>query len=102
MAAELREIQKRIHDFRKLRGFVMDPQHIYMLLTEEVGEIASELKHEWSPKYQDFSLQRLRDEIADSFVCLCALANQYGIDLEEAVKDKFFEKDADRYGYRDD
>ena len=36
------------------------------------------------------------EEIADVFVILTALASRYDIDLEQAVVEKFLEKDASR------
>ena len=90
------DIQKRISDERTRRGFVKDPIKIAILLSEEVGEIASELKRLWSKNYDDFSEERLTEEIADTFVTLAALANQFDIDIEKAVERKFFGKDANR------
>lgn len=92
----MQELQKEINQTRKKRGFVMDPHQIFALLVEEVGEVSSELKRLWSPNYDDFSIERLRDEIADVQVCLIALANQFDIDIYSSVMDKFFNKDVDR------
>jgi len=38
------ELQKMIHKKREDRGFVMEPIKIFTLLTEEIGEVATELK----------------------------------------------------------
>lgn len=94
--SELADIQARINEVRSQRGFVMDPLKIYTLLNEEVGEVASELKRVWSKNYDDFDKDHLADEIADVFVLLSALASEFNIDLEEAVEEKFFKKDAKR------
>ena len=64
------------------------------MLTEEVGEIASELKPLWSDNYGDFDPARLQDEIADAFVLLSALATRFNIDIETAVTKKSFQKDS--------
>ncbi len=90
------ELQKKISETRTKRGFVTDPIKIHLLLSEEVGEIASELKRLWSQNYDEFSRERLQDEIADTFVLLTALANTFEIDIEQAVINKFFEKDGAR------
>jgi NTP pyrophosphatase (non-canonical NTP hydrolase) len=90
------ELQRRIVQIRAERGFVTDPLKIYILLTEEVGEVSSELQRLWSKNYDDFDTNRLADELADVFVLLTALANAFEIDLEEAVQTKFVEKDAQR------
>ena len=94
--SNLIDIQKRIADEREKRGFVTDPIKIAVLLSEEVGEIASEIKRLWSRNYDEFSVDRLKEEISDTFVILAALANQFDIDIEEAVQEKFFGKDANR------
>ena len=92
----LTELQRRIAAERGKRGFVTDPVKLAVLLTEEVGEIASELKRLWSINYDEFRADQLKDEIADAFVILAALAEQFDIDIEEAVEGKFFGKDAQR------
>ena len=92
----LTNLQKRIARERENRGFVMDPVKLAVLLSEEVGEIASEIKRLWSKNYDHFCADRLEEEIADAFVVLAALANQFDIDMEEAIERKFFHKDAQR------
>ena len=92
--SRLADLQKAVSETRTERGFVNDPVKIHVLLTEEVGEIASEIKRIWSVNYGDFSRDRLQEEIADAFVLLAALATQFDIDIEEAVTDKFFRKDS--------
>ena len=93
---DLTELQERIAEERGKRGFVTDPVKLGVLLTEEVGEIASELKRLWSINYGEFRADRLEDEIADAFVILAALADQFDIDIGKAVEGKFFGKDAQR------
>ena len=92
----LADLQKAISETRAERGFVTDPVKIHLLLTEEVGEIASELKKLWSINYGDFNCHQLQEEIADAFVLLAALATQFDINIEGAVVDKFFRKDRAR------
>ena len=94
--ADWTALQRRITEERGKRGFVTDPVKLGVLLTEEVGEIASELKRLWSKNYDEFRADRLQEEIADAFVILAALADQFDIDIEEAVEAKFFGKDAQR------
>ena len=91
---ELAELQMAIAETREKRGFWTDPLKIHLMLTGEVGEIATELKPLWSDNYGDFDPARLQDEIADAFVLLSALATRFDIDIETAVTDKFFQKDA--------
>ena len=93
---ELAELQQAIAEIRSQRGFVTDPVKIHLLLTEEIGEIASQIKRLWSVNYDAFDKSQLEEEIADVFVLLTALANRFDIDIEQAVVRKFFEKDGKR------
>lgn len=94
--AELRELQREIVEVRATRGFTVDPVRLLVLLAEELGEVARELKKTWSPNYDEFDPERLAPELADLFVLLSALASGTGVDLETAVRDKFFRVDQDR------
>ena len=90
------ELTKKIVATRAARGFVTDPLKIQLLLTEEIGEISAELKRTWSANYESFDKNDLAEEIADAFVLLVALADQFDIDMAEAVEQKFFRKDQNR------
>ena len=81
---------------RASRGFTSDPVQLVVLLAEEVGEIAREVKKTWSVNYDGFEADRLASELADAFVLITALASGAGIDLETAVENKFFSADAKR------
>ncbi|MEM8897412.1 MAG: nucleotide pyrophosphohydrolase [Bacteroidota bacterium] len=72
------------------------------ILTEEVGEVARIMAR----KYGDQSFKKsdeevdLGDEMADVLFVLICLANQTGIDLEEALRknlDKKTKRDKDRH-----
>ncbi len=90
------DLQALVGAVRQARGFTMDPLQIFALLNEEVGEVAAELKCTWSPNYSDFSKESLAEEVADALVCLLALANQFEIDVEQALVGKLVEKDGER------
>lgn len=92
----MKELQQKVKKIRSERGFTMDPLKIFTLLNEEIGEVAKELKKGWSRNYDGLDRDKLTEELADVQVCLCALANQYEINLEEAVEEKFVKKDAKR------
>ena len=94
--ATLPELQTLVHQVRQDRGFTMEPLQIFALLNEEVGEVATELKRTWSPNYDGFSKDALADELADVLVCLLALANQFFINLEQALVNKLVTKDSQR------
>jgi len=74
----------------------MDPLKIFIHLNEETGEIAKELKKTWSKNYEAFDRVKLAAELADVQVCICALANQFDIDIESAVEEKFIKADGKR------
>jgi NTP pyrophosphatase (non-canonical NTP hydrolase) len=94
--ADLQELQTLVHEVRQKRGFTMEPLKIFAMLNEEVGEVATELKRTWSPNYDDFTQEALADELADVLVCVLALANQFDIDLEQALVSKLVKKDSQR------
>jgi NTP pyrophosphatase (non-canonical NTP hydrolase) len=94
--ADLQELQTLVHEVRQARGFTMEPLQIFALLNEEIGEVATELKRTWSPNYDGFTKDALADEMADVLVCLLALANQFDIDLEQALVTKLVKKDSRR------
>ncbi|MCX8213290.1 MAG: hypothetical protein OTJ97_02075 [SAR202 cluster bacterium] len=89
-------LQRKISDIRAQRGFFTDPLKIMIHLTEEIGEVASQVRRTWSVNPDDFDQSQLEDEIAEVFVILTALANQFDIDIEQAVVKKFFESDSNR------
>ena len=95
--ADLQELQDLVGKIRRERGFTMEPLRVFTLLTEEIGEVARELKRTWSPNYQAFSKEDLEDEIADVLVCVLALANQFEIDVEKALTKKLLDKDGRRH-----
>jgi NTP pyrophosphatase (non-canonical NTP hydrolase) len=71
-------------------------------LTEEVGELAREMNHQFGPKKKKAD-EREGDialELADILFVLVVLANQMGIDLETALErtiSKYEVRDADRW-----
>ena len=92
----LATLTQKIASKRSERGFVTEPLKLHILLSEEVGEIAGELKKLWSKNYAAFESEKLSEEIADVFCLLIALANEFDIDIEEAVEAKFFQADESR------
>ncbi len=84
--ATLGELAAQVVKKREERGFVTDPLKLHVLLTEEMGEVAAELKRTWSVNYESFSKERLAEEIADSFCLLVALADRFGIDIESRYR----------------
>ena len=94
--SDLRELQRRVVQTRDERGFTQDSLRMFALLSEEIGELAGELKRTWSSNYPAFDREALADEVSDAFVLLLALADHYGIDVASAVESKFFGRDGQR------
>lgn len=72
------------------------------MLTEEVGEVARIIARRYGEQSEKESdkAKDLGDEMADVLFVLICLANQTGIDLEEALKknlDKKTKRDSDRH-----
>ena len=78
------------------------PHEILARLTEEVGELAREINHQYGPKKkkEGESQKEIGDEMADIIFTLGCLANSLSIDLEkhfERTMDKCYGRDKDRY-----
>lgn len=89
--SSLREIQEYAKKMIMARGFEEEtPQDILMLLTEELGELAKEVRKTTKVK-MDKNASRttnLGNEIADVFNYLLALCVAEDIDLLQAFKNK--------------
>jgi NTP pyrophosphatase (non-canonical NTP hydrolase) len=71
-------------------------------LAEEVGELARELNHRFGPKTKkpDEPEGDVALELGDILFVVVVLANQLGIDLEEAARrtlEKYHVRDAERW-----
>ncbi len=104
---EIKEAQKIVDQWIKEVGVRYFNELTNMaMLTEEVGEVARIIARrygEQSEKESDKNLD-LGDELADVLFVLICLANQTGVDLEEALKknlDKKTNRDADRHKNND-
>ncbi len=100
---QLHEVQQQVDEYiSQFKEGYFPPLVNLARLTEEVGELARELNHRFGPKKKkadepegDVALE-LGDVV---FVCV-VLANQLGIDLDEAVArtlSKYQVRDADRW-----
>ena len=92
---ELKVLQKEIDDWIKTIGVrYFNELTNLAILTEEVGELARII----SRKYGEQSFKNkeeeksLADEMADVLWVLVCLANQTGVDLEEAIKENIAKK----------
>ena len=102
---EIRELQSAVDEWIKHYGVRYFSELTNMtILSEEVGELARIMARRYGDqslkKGESCSLDNLADEMADVLWVLTCLANQTGIDLEEAVKRNFEKKssrDKDRH-----
>lgn len=100
---EISEAQKQVDDWIKQYGVRYFSELTNMaLLTEEVGEVARIIARRYGEQSEKESDKNkdLGDELADVMFVLICLANQTGIDLEEALKrnlDKKTNRDSERH-----
>ncbi|MGC8488457.1 MAG: nucleotide pyrophosphohydrolase [Clostridia bacterium] len=74
-------------------------------LTEELGELAREVSHEYGlkPKKPDEAEGSVAEELGDLFFVLVCFANAVGVDLDQAlstVLEKYRVRDANRWTRR--
>ena len=92
----LTELQQQVDTWIKTNGGYWDQFQILARLTEELGEISSDLQriHGLRPRKTEVDLG---GEIGDLLFTLAAFANACGVDLEQVVSDtlaKYDERDA--------
>jgi NTP pyrophosphatase (non-canonical NTP hydrolase) len=92
---EIKELQKSVDDWIKQYGVRYFNELTNMaILTEEVGELARIM----SRKYGEQSFKNgeekadIADEIVDVLWILVCIANQTGVNLEEAIEKNFHKK----------
>lgn len=99
MAEMQREVDRYISQFKE--GY-FSPLSMMARMSEEVGELAREVNHQFGekPKKPDEAENSIEMELGDIlFIAIC-FANSLGIDLAEAhdkVMQKFNTRDADRW-----
>ena len=101
------EAQKKVDDWIKQYGVRYFSELTNMaMLTEEVGEVARIIARRYGEQSEKESDKNkdLGDELADVMFVLICLANQTGIDLEEALKrnlDKKTNRDSERHHHNE-
>jgi NTP pyrophosphatase (non-canonical NTP hydrolase) len=86
----LKDFQNYVAELVKERGFDKEtlPQ-IFMLFLEECGEMAKAARKTQNIKSDKNSEDyHLNHEIADVFIYLLDICNHYGVDLEQAFREK--------------
>jgi NTP pyrophosphatase (non-canonical NTP hydrolase) len=95
---ELKELQTKVDDWITKYGVRYFSEITNMaILTEEVGEVARIIARRYGEQSEKESDKNkdLADELADVLFVLTCIANQTGVDLEQAVQ-KNFEKKTNR------
>ena len=99
----IKDSQKQVDDWIKKFGVRYFSELTNMaMLTEEVGEVARIIARRYGEQSEKESDKNkdLGDELADVLFVLICLANQTGIDLEEALRrnlDKKTNRDSERH-----
>lgn len=89
----IKDLQIYVNEMKEIRGFSKEtPQDVMLFLTEEIGELAKEVR-----KYRKFKMDinkeentqlDLEGEIADVFIYILSMCRVMNIDLLEAFKNK--------------
>lgn len=91
---EIRELQQRVDDWIHKYGVRYFSELTNMaVLTEEVGELARVMARRYGDQsFKAGEKDNLADEMADVLWVLTCLANQTGVDLEQAMERNFQKK----------
>lgn len=103
----LAEVQKEVDEWiSQFEDGYWEPLSMLARITEEVGELAREINHQYGqkPKKATETASELEVEIADVIFVLVALANSLDIDLDEAFRrmmEKYRQRDGERWKRRE-
>lgn len=86
----LKDFQKYVEQLETERGFNKQTSiEKCLLLGEEIGELFKAVRKSEKIKIDANSdVTPVAEELADILIYLCAIANRYGIDLEEDFREK--------------
>ncbi len=87
----LQDFHEYIYKMEVARGFIDDPLlKNCLLLGEEVGELFKAIRKAegFKTDKKNSKVSTVKDELADVFMFLLAIANRYDIDLEQAFREK--------------
>ena len=84
------ECQRYVQELEKERGYIEETiLEKCLLLGEEVGELFRDIKENRNTNTNvNVGIESIQDELSDVFTFLCAIANRYNVDLEEAFRKK--------------
>ena len=89
--SNMSDIQNYIKCMLKENNYNNTPLELLCYLTEEVGELAKEIRKNESNMEMDINKKynsNIKDELADVFIYVLAICNSYNIDLLKAFKSK--------------
>ena len=91
---EIRDLQQRVDEWIRTYGVRYFSELTNMaMLTEEVGELARVMARRYGDQsFKAGEKDNLADEMADVLWVLTCLANQTGVDLEQAMERNFQKK----------
>ncbi len=91
---EIRDLQQRVDEWIRTYGVRYFSELTNMaVLTEEVGELARVMARRYGDQsFKADEKDDLTDEMADIIWVLTCLANQTGVDLEQAIERNFEKK----------
>ena len=87
-APTISDFQAYVTAMKEEREFRNDKNHAHLLLSKEVGELAQAMRMGWKEPDNPSTVVReaVARELADIFIYVLDLANQYGLSLEEAFR----------------
>ncbi len=85
-----KDFQGYVQELEVERGFIeQDVIQKCLMLGEEVGELFKAIRKNENIKIDHNSkFTSVEEELADIIIYLCAIANRFNIDLEQAFRDK--------------
>ena len=90
--SSVKDLQKYIKDMIETRGFKNSLLERMVLLTEEIGELAKEVRKKDNNNLSiDINKEynsSLENEITDVFICLMGMCELIDMDIVEGVKNK--------------
>jgi NTP pyrophosphatase (non-canonical NTP hydrolase) len=99
----MRELQTEVDEYiSQFKEGYFSPLAMLARMTEELGELAREINHQYGekPKKSSEKDKAIEEEMGDMLFVLICLANSLNIDLEKAhdlVMNKFNTRDKDRW-----
>lgn len=103
----LSTVQQEVDDYiQQFKTGYFSPLGQLARLTEEVGELAREVNHQYGEKQKKASEKekKISEELGDTLFVLVSLANSLEIDLTESfdrTMDKFNKRDHNRFERKD-